>query len=450
MAQYDGLVIKSGIPTLIGVDTLRADRGADKESGWSGTVATGDACQVSGALTLQKAENTSTSPVIGIYDGVTGSVVREGVVVATFSGSCPVAGSAVYLSATAGALTGTKPTMDMLHEVGVVVDASASKILLQQKPVIALAVTPPPYAWIPNASGSGGLTQIRVGDGAYVNRVLTGTPYHFTLYDGTYVWASGAGTTNAIAKINPTTGATIGTWTKAAGRNGMGIAFDGTNYWYIVDGASDQLLCVDGNFNPIRSVTVGGGSPTDVIYDGAGNLWVTGNTGYNIYKVRASDGVVLGNVGVNFVNARSIWSDKTNVWVAVTRSGDGSTPADLKKIRISDMNVTTYSGFTGAGANGGFWDGIYVWFITDNAYGNLLYKVRASDGVQVGSWTLTNDGNFAHCVRSNVSHMWAPGHNYRVRKYTMADPPVVVGDYPSSGVDGPRDIAFTNIVLPYP
>lgn len=139
MAQYDGLVIKSGIPTLIGVDTLRADRGADKESGWSGTVATGDACQVSGALTLQKAVNTSTSPVIGIYDGVTGSVVREGVVVATFSGSCPVAGSAVYLSATAGALTGTKPTTNVLHEVGVVVNAASSRILLQQKPVIQLS-----------------------------------------------------------------------------------------------------------------------------------------------------------------------------------------------------------------------------------------------------------------------------------------------------------------------
>jgi len=138
MSQYDSLVIKSGIPTVIGTDTLRADRGAPAGLTTTG-LASGDACQISGALTLQKAVNTSTSPIIGIYDGVSGSVVREGVVVATFSDSCPAAGSAVYLSSTAGQLTGTKPTTDYLHEVGVVIDASTCKVLLQPKPVIMLS-----------------------------------------------------------------------------------------------------------------------------------------------------------------------------------------------------------------------------------------------------------------------------------------------------------------------
>ena len=142
MGQYDPITIKSGILTALGTDSLRAERLGSLGLTTTG-LASGDACQISGALTLQKAVNTSTSPIIGVYDGVIGSVVREGVVVATFSGSCPAAGSAVYLSSTAGALTGTKPTMDMLHEVGVVVDASASKILLQQKPVITLPLTPP-------------------------------------------------------------------------------------------------------------------------------------------------------------------------------------------------------------------------------------------------------------------------------------------------------------------
>lgn len=140
MAQYDGLVVKSGIPTSLGVDTLRADRVALAGLTTSG-LAAGDAVQISGALTLAKAVNTSVSPIVGIFDGETGSVVRNGAVVATFSGSCPAAGSAVYLSATAGQLTGTKPTRETLHEVGVVFDAATSKILLQQKPVITLPPT---------------------------------------------------------------------------------------------------------------------------------------------------------------------------------------------------------------------------------------------------------------------------------------------------------------------
>ena len=138
MAQYDGIVIKSGIPTVLGADTLRTDRDAHAGLTTSG-LSSGDVVQVSGALTLAKAVNTLATPIMGIYDGISGSVVREGVVIATFSGSTPAAGSVVYLSSTAGQLTGTKPTTGYLHEVGVVVDASSSKILLQQKAVIQLS-----------------------------------------------------------------------------------------------------------------------------------------------------------------------------------------------------------------------------------------------------------------------------------------------------------------------
>lgn len=135
--QYDAIVIKSGIPSNVGTDVLRADLIATSGFTTSG-LAAGDACQASGTLTLIKALNTSPSPVIGIYDGVTNAVVRDGVVVATFSGTVPAAGSVVFLSATAGQLTGIKPTSNYVHEVGVVVDASTAKVLLQLKPVIAL------------------------------------------------------------------------------------------------------------------------------------------------------------------------------------------------------------------------------------------------------------------------------------------------------------------------
>jgi hypothetical protein len=88
---------------------------------------------------LGKALYTSTSPVVGIFDGTTNSLIQEGIAVALFiDGLSLVAGDAVYVSTTAGRLTNIKPTTGMVHEVGIVVDASASKILLQQKPVLSL------------------------------------------------------------------------------------------------------------------------------------------------------------------------------------------------------------------------------------------------------------------------------------------------------------------------
>lgn len=143
MAQFDPIAIKSGILTVLGTDSLRADRLAAAGLTITGPVS-GDACQVSGALTLGKAVNTSTSPIVGIYDGESNSVVRKGVVVATMKAGVTLAnGDTVWLSSTAGALTNVKPTADMLHEVGVVVHAGDKKVLLQQKPVIALPAGPP-------------------------------------------------------------------------------------------------------------------------------------------------------------------------------------------------------------------------------------------------------------------------------------------------------------------
>jgi len=141
MAQYEPIGLKSGIATTLGTDTLRADL-----SGLAGLTtaapAAGDACQLSGALTIAPAVNTSANPIVGIYDGVTGSVVRRGVVAASFVGGLTlVAGDAVYLSNVAGRLTNVKPTADNLHEVGVVVSAAASTIMLQIKPVVVLPAT---------------------------------------------------------------------------------------------------------------------------------------------------------------------------------------------------------------------------------------------------------------------------------------------------------------------
>jgi hypothetical protein len=138
MAQYESFGIKAGILTAFGTDTLRADL-TTLGGMTTTTLVSGDACQVSGAMTVVPAVNTSAGQIVGIYDGVSGSVVRRGVVTASFvAGLTLVAGDAVYLAAVAGRLTNVKPTTGMLHEVGVVVSAAARTIMLQQKPVMVL------------------------------------------------------------------------------------------------------------------------------------------------------------------------------------------------------------------------------------------------------------------------------------------------------------------------
>jgi hypothetical protein len=140
MAQYDPIVVKAGIPTIVGTDTLHCDLNA--KAGLTTTaVVSGDACQMNGDNVLAKAVNTSAAPIVGIYDGVSGSIVRSGIVVATMATGVVLAnGDAVYLSAYPGKLTNVKPTENVIHELGVVVDAASSKILLQQKPAVTVSV----------------------------------------------------------------------------------------------------------------------------------------------------------------------------------------------------------------------------------------------------------------------------------------------------------------------
>jgi len=145
--QYDPLVIKSGLAGVLDTDTLRADLIAHAGLTTTGLTA-GDACQVSGNLTLGKAAKTSRPLIFGVYDEVTGSVVREGVVAAGFiSGLTIAAGDTAYLSDTAGKLTNVKPTLGAAIKAGVVVDASIygspdyfCKLLLQPEWPVGLAV----------------------------------------------------------------------------------------------------------------------------------------------------------------------------------------------------------------------------------------------------------------------------------------------------------------------
>jgi hypothetical protein len=456
MGQYDNLVIKSGIPTIIGTDTLRADRGAHAGLTTTG-LASGDVVQVSGALTLQKAVNTSTSPIIGIYDGVSGSVVKEGVVVATFSGSCPAAGSAVYLSSTAGQLTGTKPTMDMLHEIGMVVDATSSRILLQQKPVIALPPTPPVYIFV--GSQQRWIAKFSAADGSYLGKYdCTGTDggsvINDVLYDGAYVWGGqGLNSVGYIGKIDPVTGAQIGTPFSNFDPISYGMTFDGVNYWW--GGYSTQAVTkfdVDGNV--LGTVSFPGTYPWIVRYDGVASVWVTGWGHDSVTKVRVADNAKIASYsfpsGYWSPENESIVSDKTYVYLTLSR--ENSYDWMIYRIKISDGTTTqfpqdNYYHYP----RGVVFDGANLWVkCSSNQTGTRLIKIRASDGVQLGTYDLSGcDANGGLCCDGD--NIWVVRYpSSSIRKIRCSDGEYL-GDYGDvSQIPSPSGICSTGGVLPWP
>jgi len=456
--QYDPLVIKSGLAGVLGTDTLRADVMAAAPTGLVTTgLAAGDVVQVTADLTLSKAVNTSTSPIVGVF-AETGSVVREGVVVATFKIAPTANGDAVYLSSTAGQLTTTKPTMDMVHEVGVVVDFANRKVLLQQKPVIALPATPPPYLWMTNSPTSNhGFSQLLVSSGALTRQVQPGLNYNdygcSLLNDGKgNVWGSYyAQGTDTIIKLDAVTGARLGGMDRGASAGGQAgqIAFDGINYWYSTNVTGSQLRCIDINLSPVRSVSLPSGA-SNIIYDGVGNIWVSSYT--YLVKVRVSDGAVLGSVEPDYsYGSYPLVSDKTNIWVVKYNWNGGGVNVSyyVRKVRISDFAVTTYGSYQGGPQQGqAAWDGTYLWLTanmdTDHSGWVRLDKIRLSDMVRVDRYTVPDSSSGVFFDGTNLWLKWST----RFRKMTTGG--ATIGDYPGADQSGGGAWlpAFTNIVMP--
>lgn len=300
--QYDPIVIKSGLAGVLGTDTLRADLAAHAGLTTTG-LAAGDVVQVTANLTLSKAVNTSTSPIIGVYDGVSGSVVREGVVVATFkSGLTLLNGDAVWLSSTAGALTNVKPTKDMLHEVGVVVHAASSKILLQQKPVISLPPSPPLSNLL--SGNDYGLYQVASPSGTLLGTLGgpdNGPYFRAGIWDGNLLWwaccVRYGGSPTTVVAVDPSTRTVVaGPFTIAAydfgysNPNPRSMAFDGNDYWICgLEANSVYKFKSDGTV--LGQVTGLGatyaGHSYGFSYDGQGYIWChrSGGSGHEVYKI---------------------------------------------------------------------------------------------------------------------------------------------------------------------
>ena len=419
MAQYDPIAVKTGVPTVLGADAARADRIA--VGGLiTASPAAGDAVQVLAALTVQKASQALTWPVVGIYDGEAGSIVRAGVVVATMApGVVLTDGDSVYLSPTFGALTNVKPITDVVHEVGVVVDAASRKILFQPKPVVQL---PTGVIWVTNntqinASQMSAVAGTKIGDTV----ALAGGAWD-CCYDGANsLWVATSTGNGNLYKLDATTRALLLTIPMTAGAPNIptGVCSDGTYVYVAVHvSGTGRLYQYRLNGTPGWVATVGD-NPYVPCYDSVNAcVWVPCYAANLVYKVRISDGGIIGSYATTagpFVTC----FDGTRVWVT-QRGGAGNTVRRFTAATGASLGDVTVGNDAVAACYG---DG-YVYVV--NRTDGTISKIVAATGAVVATYPAVANP-YISCY--DGTHLWVPSTSLNnVTKVRAADG-AVIGSY---------------------
>jgi len=175
------------------------------------------------------------------------------------------------------------------------------------------------------------------------------------------------------------------------------------------------------------SFTVGT-SPIAVVFDGA-NIWTANLNGFNVTKLRASDGANLGSFPAGNGNPNSIAFDGTNIWVATNGASNNVT-----KLRASDgANLGTFS--FGTGAAGVVFDGTNIWVATPSA-GNVL-KLRISDAAILGTFPVGSSPLQAVFDGANI---WTSNFGSNTVTKLRASDGANLGTFPVNG--SPEGIAF--------
>jgi hypothetical protein len=212
--------------------------------------------------------------------------------------------------------------------------------------------------WIPQNTAS--MQTISVG----------GQPV-FCAADGENIWAS---TQSDVIQVQANTGALLGTWTGAAGSEGVlfaagkiyvptnappgklyafdptqppgagtsvatvgnfpfGIAFDGTNIWTANFGAPGSVSIITPQAStpyPVSTVTTGFNAPTGILYDGA-HIWVTDFGAGTLLKLGPA-GAILQTVTVGVGPEFPVF-DGANIWVP------NFTDSSITVVQASSGNV---------------------------------------------------------------------------------------------------------------
>jgi hypothetical protein len=197
-------------------------------------------------------------------------------------------------------------------------------------------------------------------------------------FDGVNLWVTSG--TELVRKMRTSDGASTGQFeyclTLGCADTLTGMAFDGANIW-VADGETDAIFKLRASDGAVLGTFFVGTQPAGVAFDGA-NIWVTNTLSNNVTKLRASDGLVLGTFPVFSAPVAAAF-DGANIWVANVGSDN------VTKLRASDGTVlgTFVVGHEPVGV---VFDGANIWVA--NKGSNNVTKLQASKGTKLGTFPL--------------------------------------------------------------
>jgi YVTN family beta-propeller protein len=196
----------------------------------------------------------------------------------------------------------------------------------------------------------------------------TGSEPTALLYADNVIWATSTnffGNQNKLRKIDPTTGANLGTID--TGLNPSDLAFGGGYVW-VANRDDDEVLKIDAtNLNVTASFPVGGLRPSALLYDG-NHIWVANQVSDKLAKLQISDGKIVLTPAVGH-GPDALASDGFDVWSA--------NEDDNTLTRINTQDGTRWLDVpTGREPTAILFDGANMWVVAE--LDNLLQKISYS------------------------------------------------------------------------
>lgn len=199
--------------------------------------------------------------------------------------------------------------------------------------------------------------------------------------------------------------------TLMGGRNPQQIAM---LRWYDVNNAGNKI--------PV------GVYPDHLVFDGT-HIWVANYGTNNVWKIRASDGLVIGSYSAG-INPSALAFDGMYIWAP------GKSNSNVLKLRASDGAIVATICCTPAGEHwGAAFDGEHVWVTNRDA--NSVTKIRAANNTIVGTYP-TGQGPIG--VAYAKGHIWVANSVSGTVSKLRASDGVSVGAYPTGA--GAYGVAF--------
>jgi hypothetical protein len=238
-------------------------------------------------------------------------------------------------------------------------------------------------------------------------------------FDGANIWAADYGG-NTVTKVRANDGAKLGTFGVGADPNSL--AFDGANIWVANSYSNNVTKLRAGDGKNLGTFAVGK-SPLMIAFDGQ-SIWVTSTNA--VSKLQVSDGKVLGTFPLS--GASGLTFDGTYLWVACW--GKVNSPGTVAKMKTDGTIVGSYP--VGVEPWGVAYDGASIW-VANMAAGTVT-KLRASNGATLGTFSLYNSPRYIVFDGTNI---WVSTFNALVYELRDSDG-VTLGYFPG----GDEGLAF--------